>query len=478
MFTWGDGTNSGWLASGTTSASHTWASPGTYQVTAEAEDASHGLTAGSSSKPVTITPPPPTLTSVSPTSGVQNSSVAVTLTGTNFAAGATVSTNNSGIAVSGVTVRSATQITATFGIGASAALGAANVTVATSGGTSGAVTFTVNPVPVTTIASYNNSSGTTVVGLTIALDGWPNGGSACTTPCQITDGRSHSIQMPSPEAAPSGGAGTEAVFASWSDGGANPHTISPGTNVTVNFTTYYQFTGNAVINSNSSGGGTVVAATLNAQGVAIPSSSPPSGCITNSSGWLCPAGTSFWVTGQANSGFGFIALNDGYKQQGIVMNGPVTVTAEFSNNILTITTPQTPQIIAGGTPVKAHYSGSSQASSGTTYNGGYGSDGTTLGSFSCYSIINQLDAIISNLSNVGGTISFDASFSTPGNTDYGVYDMACSCNYYECFIDMPVEVGPPPPPMPTVIVTGPQGVPLGGSNTFTVNYNTMASGTR
>jgi hypothetical protein len=82
-----------------------------------------------------------------------------------------------------------------------------------------------------------------------------------------------------------------------------------------------------------------------------------------------------------------------------------------------------------------------------------------------------LDAIISNLSNVGGTISFDASFSTPGNTDYGVYDMACSCNYYECFIDMPVEVGPPPPPMPTVIVTGPQGVPLGGSNTFTVNYN-------
>jgi hypothetical protein len=32
MFTWGDGTNSGWLASGTTSASHAWASPGTYHL--------------------------------------------------------------------------------------------------------------------------------------------------------------------------------------------------------------------------------------------------------------------------------------------------------------------------------------------------------------------------------------------------------------------------------------------------------------
>jgi len=283
------------------------------------------------------------------------------------------------------------------------------------------------------------------VGLTIALDGWPNGGSACTTPCQITDGRSHSIQMPTPEAGPSGGAGTEAVFAGWSDGGANPHTISPGTNVTVNFTTYYQFTGNAVINGNSSGGGTVVAATLNAQGVAIPSSSPPSGCLTNSSGWLCPAGTSFWVTGQANPGFGFIALNNGYRQQGIVMNGPVTVTANFSNNVLTITTSQTPQIVAGGKPVTAHYSGGSTASDGTNYNGGYGSDGTTLGSFSCYSVIDQIQAAISNVSNVGGTISFDASFSTPGNTDYGVYDMACSCNYFECFIDVTVDVTPPPP---------------------------------
>ena len=87
------------------------------------------------------------------------------------------------------------------------------------------------------------------------------------------------------------------------------------------------------------------------------------------------------MTGQANSGFGFITLSNGYQQQGIVMNSPVTVTAEFSNNVLTVTTSQTPQVIAGGNSVKAHYSGSSTASDGTTYNGGYGSDGTTLGSF-------------------------------------------------------------------------------------------------
>lgn len=47
----------------------------------------------------------------------------MTLTGTNFTSGATVATNNTGIAVSAVTVVSRAQITATFTIGANAALG-------------------------------------------------------------------------------------------------------------------------------------------------------------------------------------------------------------------------------------------------------------------------------------------------------------------------------------------------------------------
>ncbi len=88
-------------------------------------------------------PPPPTLSSISPASGVQGTSVPVTLTGTNFVSGATVAVSNTGVPVSRVTVVSATQITATFTISPTAAVGAANVTVTTSGGTSNAVPFTV-----------------------------------------------------------------------------------------------------------------------------------------------------------------------------------------------------------------------------------------------------------------------------------------------------------------------------------------------
>jgi hypothetical protein len=114
-------------------------------------------------------------------------------------------------------------------------------------------TWTINYVaPPTTITSYNNSARATWTGITVYLDGGPNsGGSACTTPCTITDGRAHSIQMPSPGTLPSGGAGSEVVFNSWSDGAANPHTIQPGASVTAAFTVYYQFTGNA----NPSNGG-------------------------------------------------------------------------------------------------------------------------------------------------------------------------------------------------------------------------------
>jgi hypothetical protein len=41
QFTWGDGTNSGWLAASTTSASHTWSAAGPYSVTAQARSATN-----------------------------------------------------------------------------------------------------------------------------------------------------------------------------------------------------------------------------------------------------------------------------------------------------------------------------------------------------------------------------------------------------------------------------------------------------
>src|SRR6202030_742951 len=97
----------------------------------------------------TVNQAAPTLSAISPNSGVQGQSVPVTLTGTNFIAGATIGVSGAWITVSNTTVASATQITATVTIVANAATGAQNITVTTSGGTSGAQPFTVNLAPPT-----------------------------------------------------------------------------------------------------------------------------------------------------------------------------------------------------------------------------------------------------------------------------------------------------------------------------------------
>ena len=60
-------------------------------------------------------PGAPTLTSVSPNQGTQGTTVAVTLTGTNFVVGATtVTVGGGGVTVTNVVVSSATSLTANF----------------------------------------------------------------------------------------------------------------------------------------------------------------------------------------------------------------------------------------------------------------------------------------------------------------------------------------------------------------------------
>ena len=106
-----------------------------------------------------ITAPAPTLTSVSPATGAQNTSVAVTLAGSNFIPGATLAVSNSGITVSNVNVVSGTQITATLGIAFNAAAGAATIAVTTAGGTSGTVAFTVTtPATLPTVSIGGNTT--------------------------------------------------------------------------------------------------------------------------------------------------------------------------------------------------------------------------------------------------------------------------------------------------------------------------------
>lgn len=109
---------------------------------------------------VASSPQPPTLSAITPASGVQGTNIPVTIQGTHFLPGSTVNVSNPGIAVSGVTVVSPTQITATFAIAAGTTPGALNVTVTTSAGTSNAATFTVT-APLPTITNLSPSVVTT-----------------------------------------------------------------------------------------------------------------------------------------------------------------------------------------------------------------------------------------------------------------------------------------------------------------------------
>jgi hypothetical protein len=107
-------------------------------------------TLGGTSSTVTFTvnPPTPILATITPALAVTGTSVPVTLTGTHLTS-ATLNLG-AGVTAAGVVV-TATQITATFNIAATAPVGLQNITVTTPGGTSSAVTFTINqPRPVLT----------------------------------------------------------------------------------------------------------------------------------------------------------------------------------------------------------------------------------------------------------------------------------------------------------------------------------------
>ena len=121
-------------------------------------------------EPAPETPAAPTLTGISPASGLQGASVDVTLTGTNFIDGATVAVSGAGLTVSAISVDSATIIAATFAIDAGAATGARDVTVTTASGTTDAVSFTIgNPAP--TLTGLSPTSGIQGASVDVTLTG-------------------------------------------------------------------------------------------------------------------------------------------------------------------------------------------------------------------------------------------------------------------------------------------------------------------
>ncbi len=113
----------------------------------------------------TITPPPPTLTSVSPNQGLRGATVAVTLTGTNFVVGATtVAVAGGGVTATNVAVGSSTSLTASFVLDLAAAAGPRTVTVATADGTTGPQTFTITlPPPGSTLFNFTGGPQTFTV---------------------------------------------------------------------------------------------------------------------------------------------------------------------------------------------------------------------------------------------------------------------------------------------------------------------------
>jgi hypothetical protein len=250
----------------------------------------------------------PTLTSVSPTSGVQGAAVPVTLTGTNFVAGATVAVSNPGITVGSVTVVSATQITATFTIAANAAPGAANVTVTTSAGTSAQVVFTVNPPTSTPVAIAS-----TPTGLTFSVSGTgcaPGAALIAPQTLQWTPGGACIVTFATPQA----GAGTQYVFTHWENNSTNAArgitAPASAATYTATFKTQYQLTTAA---SPSAGGS-----------------------VTPATGQYYDSGTVVNLQATPNSGYVFTSwsgsvANASNTSTTVTMSAPQTVSAAFTH---------------------------------------------------------------------------------------------------------------------------------------------------
>ncbi len=169
--------------------------------------------------------------------------------------------------------------------------------------------------------------GTNMPGPTFLVDGTSYTGQET---FQWTSGSTHTLSVNSPQTpAP----GTQYRFTSWSQGGAASQTVAPTTNVTytANFATYYQLTTAA---------------------------SPfGEGTVTPASGAFYKAGTALLVYATPVSGFSFLSwtgpVSDVSNPQAkVVMNAPVSVTANFTSQpvaILTLKTiPTALSVIADG----------------------------------------------------------------------------------------------------------------------------------
>jgi hypothetical protein len=109
----------------------------------------------------------PTLTSISPNSGLKGNSVNVTLTGTNLTGANGILFSGTSITSTTPVVVSSTQVTATFTIAPTTTTGAQTVRINTPNGTSGTVTFTVQVPSIPTLSTISPNFGS--VGSTVSV---------------------------------------------------------------------------------------------------------------------------------------------------------------------------------------------------------------------------------------------------------------------------------------------------------------------
>ena len=132
---------------------------------------------------VSFTVQGPALASIAPAQGLRGSTVPVTLTGTNLTGATAVNVTGGGITVGPVTVASATSITTTFTIAATASASARTVNVTTPIGVTGNVTFTVTGPTLTGIAPASGIRGGSVA---VTLTGTNLTGGRVNTPANVT----------------------------------------------------------------------------------------------------------------------------------------------------------------------------------------------------------------------------------------------------------------------------------------------------
>jgi hypothetical protein len=109
-----------------------------------------------------VAPPAPTVSSITPNTGVRGTTVPVTITGSNFTTtGTTVAISGGNVTVGSVAVASSTSITANLTITATSPITNRTVTVTTPGG-SATTNFTVQGPSLASVAPATGTHGTTV----------------------------------------------------------------------------------------------------------------------------------------------------------------------------------------------------------------------------------------------------------------------------------------------------------------------------